>query len=170
MRHILSSDHTGLMKPKTAVRRPSRHCTLTTPTQPTRGNASVSVGPSKLLRKDGELGLFAATDIKRNTIVCSFQTISLTVRRSRKWLEQRGLEAFEDSGLHDRDRVLHDVSFTSVDTVPCWYRLNHSYYPNLCLVSWQHGEVEWMAEVDIKRGDELTFTYGRPDPAWLVNV
>ena len=86
------------------------------------------------------------------------------------WLSEKGLEEFEDSGFRDRDRVLHDPLFTSVDDVSCWYRLNHSYYPNLRLVSWQHGVVEWMADVDIARGDELTFTYGRPDPSWTVTV
>ena len=147
--------------------RPRRQCTLTPPTQSTAGNVSVSVGPSRLLVGDGELGLFAAAAIRKNTIVCSFRYISLTVRQSRKWLRERGLEEYPDCGFPDLDRVLHDPSFTSVKEVPCWYRLNHSYYPNLRLVSWQHGVVEWMAEFDIDRGDELTFTYGLPDPRWL---
>ena len=156
----------GSVNEKVVVLRPRRHCTLTPPTPSTTGNVSVSVGSSRLLVGVCELGLFAAAAVRKNTIVCSFRYISLTARQSRKWLRTHGLEEYPDSGFPDLDRVLHDPSFKSVQDIPCWYRLNHSYYPNLRLVSWQHGLVEWMAIDDIAQWDELTFLYGRPDPSW----
>ena len=72
---------------------------------------------------------------------------------------------FEDAGLRDRDRVLWDPAFTGLDRIPVWYRLNHSYFPNLEL-RFRAGVVEWIALDAIGMGDELTFGYGQPDPAW----
>lgn len=170
MRLITSSDNTRPMQLALQRRCRQRRCKMTLPTRATSGNVPVSVGPSELLPQPGQLGLFAGVDIAKHTVACSFRTISLTVPQSEKRQARLGLEAFPDSRFYDRDRVLHDVSFTSADNVPCWYRLNHSYYPNLRLVSWQHGVVEWMAEVDIKKGAELTFKYGRPNPYWLRSM
>ena len=131
---------------------------------------SVTVGQSGLVPFPGELGLFAAVDIDRHAVACSFKTTSFTVNQSREWLKKNGLGGFPDSGFPDLDRVLHDRSFTRVDKIPCWYRLNHSYFPNLEVVSWKHGVLEWRALKDIKKGEELCFAYGEPYDKWSKNV
>jgi hypothetical protein len=63
------------------------------------------------------------------------------------------------------DRVLWDPAFTGLDCIPVWYRLNHSYFPNLKL-RLREGVVEWIALDAIGMGNELTFGYGQPDDRW----
>jgi SET domain-containing protein len=146
-------------------RRPSRHCSRTPPSRRTPGNESVSVSESTLGLAPGERGLFVAAAVKAGTVVCSFMPLSLTRRGHEKWLATHELEEYRDAAVHDLGRVLVDPSFVCREVVPLWYFLNHSASPNLRL-SRQSDRVCFIATVDIRQFEELTFSYGSPDPAW----
>ena len=96
--------------------RPRRSCIRSPPSKPTRGNTSVSLGPSKQV--PGEDGLYAAASVPAGATVCSFEYVSWTYSQSMRYLQSTGLRAFEDAGLQDRDRVLWDPGFTSPDQIP----------------------------------------------------
>lgn len=49
---------------------------------------------------------------------------------------------------------------------PKWYRMNHGECANTKLVEAGDLVLEWRAVRDIARGEELTWHYGKPDPAW----
>ena len=143
--------------------RPKRRCLRTLPSKDKPGNRSVTIGRSTQV--PDELGLFAAKDIEDEAVVCSFSPISRTSLQHLRFVESTGLLKFADAGLIDRDRVLWDPAFKDAHIVPSWYRLNHSYFPNLKM-KLRKGLVEWVALGCIKTGAELTFAYGEPDPAW----
>ena len=79
----------------------------------------------------GEFGLFTAQQVRDGDIVRSFEATSKTYLQFMRWLKSTGLQDFEDAGLRYMDRVLCDPAFTGLDKIPMWYRLNHSYFPNL---------------------------------------
>ena len=143
--------------------REKRRCCRTLPSKDTPGNRSVTIARSTLV--PDELGLFAGKDIEDEAVVCSFDPISRTYLQHVRFVESTGLQEFADAGLIDMGRVLWDPAFKDADMVPSWYRLNHSYFPNLKM-RLKKGLVEWVAIGDIKAGAELTFGYGEPDPAW----
>ena len=146
-------------------RRPSRACSRTPPSRRSPGNESVSVSESTLGLPPGERGLFAAAAVKAGTVVCSFLALSLTRRGHEKWLARYELEEYSDAAVHDLGRVLVDPSFMSGEVVPLWYFLNHSVSPNLRLER-QSDRVCFIATVDICQFEELSFSYGFPDPRW----
>ena len=171
-----SGNHTVVIGEAEAPRRRSavmrrsrlpRACAATRPSKSQMGNVSVIVKGSHQV--PGELGLYLAEAVLRGTVVCSFRCISLTYRQYNQWIRDKGLAAeFEDGGMFDLGRVLVDPEFTGPDQIPLWYRLNHSYFPNLEMRC-RSGVVEWTAEpADIEAGAELKFAYGDPNKDWAI--
>ena len=131
----------------------------------------------KLVVKDSKFdeGLFADQDIKHQrlqrdrAVVIDFVAASTSPKGWTERLDQLNLQTYDDSGFRWYDKIYYDPTFTSEESKPMWYRLNHSFYPNVELIKTQ-SMVGWRTLRDIHKGDELTFHYGDPDPRWDVNL
>ena len=114
-------------------------------------------------------GLFANQDVTHNrlkkdrTVVVQFDGAKMSQKKWDKYWKEKKLPS--DSAIGFYDYVLYDPKFVSMRSPPKWYRLNHSFSPNL-EVSKKGEIVRWTTLKDIKKGDELTFHYGDPDPDW----
>ena len=118
-----------------------------------------------------DFGLFAGEDIKHQrlikdrAIVASFEGKRMTAKQWEKYWPQKGIPS--DAGLHFYNYVIYDPTFTKKNT-PRWYRLNHSFKPNVKFHK-VGNRVVWKTLRNIKKGEELRFHYGNPDPSWDKN-
>ena len=114
-------------------------------------------------------GLFADEDIKYarlikdKPVIISFEFSKTTPKKWDKRVEKLKIPAL--SGIHKYDTVRYDPTFTNPKRPPKWYRLNHSFNPNAEVRS-KGKFVYWTPLRDIKKGEEITFHYGKPDPSW----
>ena len=118
-----------------------------------------------------DMGLFAGEDIKHQrlvrdrAIVASFAGKRMTAKQWNKYYTKKGLPS--DAGLHFFNYVIYDPTFTK-DHTPRWYRLNHSFKPNVKFHK-AGTKVLWKTLRNIKKGEELRFNYGDADPSWDTN-
>ena len=117
------------------------------------------------------LGLFASHAIKHyrrirdRQVVASFDGKRMSAKKWESFHVKKGIP--HDAGLHFFNYVIYDPSFTH-DHTPRWYRLNHSFHPNVKM--YKHGtQVQWKTLRPIKKGEELRFDYGHADPSWDPN-
>lgn len=112
-----------------------------------------------------ELELAANAYFPRRAIVLSFPATKIRKRDFEQYLADRGLDEFEDCGFGDFDSMLTDATFDGPQSVPDWYRLNHSWFPSLEMKVIGN-VVVFVALRNLHQGDELTFKYGDPDARW----
>ena len=79
------------------------------------------------------------------------------------YTEKHGIP--HDAGVHVKRTVHYDASYLGPWSVK-WYFLNHSANWNAKL-KLLDGQIVWVAVRAIAAGDEITFSYGEPDPAWV---
>lgn len=130
------------------------------------------------------LGVFAAEDIPvynlGGRVIVSMDVYD--VSRSSSWdALRRDMGIPDDSGVHCYGgKVIYDptVTLERLDTgrqVSIWYRMNHCNQPNTKMRLAKDGSkrgsksefIEWVAHRSIKKGDEITYHYGEPDPDFM---
>ena len=104
--------------------------------------------------------------IRDRTIVVKFKGKRMTMKKWETYYIEKGIP--HDSSFIFFNYVLYDPKFTKKH-IPKWYRINHSYNPNVRIQK-KGTDVEWITLRDIKKGEELRFHYGRPDPKWSKTI
>lgn len=136
----------------------------------TIGAWPVQVRPSPLLGP-GQLGCFATRPLQEGEVVLTMECpVRVSHAKVQLLKQEHGLS--EDSFVHvvhTRPAYRFDETMLS-GQVPKWYRLNHSWTPNTRMTVAGDGHVRWACLRDIDDGEELTFFYGEPDPAWCREI
>ena len=110
------------------------------------------------------MGLFAGQNIRAKENVVGMKKDKVT-----RFTEKRWNKHYKEKNLpHDAAIYVSRINKRITDwqdTMPLWYRLNHSKNPNLEM-TYQNHRIVWVATRNIKNGEELTFDYGEGVEDW----
>ena len=126
----------------------------------------VRAGPSPIHGR----GLFAVAALAPGApAVAAFRAAA--VARADEWdgALHAALGLPHDAGVHvGGGRVLYDPDVGRRGGPPHWYLMNHARPGNvrMRLLRPGGGGVEWVPTRHVAAGEELTYDYGEPDPAW----
>ena len=131
--------------------------------------AAATAGAAAEVRKCREgqgYGLFAKAPLGKSVVVTSVRA-----RDAGPGLRALQGKPGGDAAISVGTCLLTSSGFGSPDAdgrysrAPKWYRMNHSYRPNVKL-TFSEGQLTWKTLRDVPKGEALTWHYGIADPEW----